>query len=57
MIKLLGDERLRSELGAAAARRARERFTSEKSAEKYAKLYEQLVRGSAQEVVAEAMST
>jgi glycosyltransferase involved in cell wall biosynthesis len=57
MIQLLRDERLRSELGAAAARRARERFTSEKSAERYAKLYEQLVRGSAQKVVAEAMST
>jgi len=57
MIKLLGDERLRSELGSAAAKRARERFTSAKSAEKYEKLYEQLVSGGTHKVAAEAVST
>jgi polysaccharide biosynthesis protein PelF len=56
IIKLLRDERLRSELGSAAARRARERFTTAKSAERYAKLYEQLVGAGAHEVAAEAVS-
>ena len=51
------DERLRGELGSAAAKRARERFTSAKSAGRYARLYEQLVGGGAHEVVAEAVST
>jgi glycosyltransferase involved in cell wall biosynthesis len=57
MLKVLGDEKLRSELGSAAAKRAAERFTSAKSAERYTKLYEQLVSGSAQKVAAEAVST
>jgi glycosyltransferase involved in cell wall biosynthesis len=57
MLKLLGDERLRGELGSAAAKRAGERFTSTKSAERYTKLYEQLLLGGARKVAAEAVST
>jgi glycosyltransferase involved in cell wall biosynthesis len=57
ILKVLGDEKLRSELGSAAAKRAAERFTSAKSAERYTKLYEQLLSGSAQKVAAEAVST
>jgi glycosyltransferase involved in cell wall biosynthesis len=56
VVRLLGDEGLRSELGSSAAKRARERFTSARSAERYANLYEQLLSGSPQSVSAEAVS-